>query len=109
MKRQALADKVMVLGVDGLDPRFARKLMDEGKMPNFAKLAARGAQRHDLVLLGSNPTVTPPQWTTLAVGCNPNVHSITQFFRHNPDRLLRRRGTEGNLRARKSSLYKSFG
>ena len=85
MKRQALADKVMVLGVDGLDPRFARKLMDEGKMPNFTKLAARGAQRHDLVLLGSNPTVTPPQWTTLAVGCNPNVHSITQFFRHNPE------------------------
>lgn len=85
MKRQALADKVMVLGVDGLDPRFARKLMDEGKMPNFVKLAARGAQRHDLVLLGSNPTVTPPQWTTLAVGCNPNVHSITQFFRHDPN------------------------
>ena len=87
MQRKALADKVMVLGVDGLDPRFARKLMDEGKMPNFAKLAARGAQRHDLVLLGSNPTVTPPQWTTLAVGCNPNVHSITQFFRHDPDDL----------------------
>mgnify|MGYP002508422030 CR=1 FL=1 len=51
MQRKALADKVMVLGVDGLDPRFARKLMDEGKMPNFAKLAARGAQRHDLVCL----------------------------------------------------------
>ena len=85
MQRKALADKVMVLGVDGLEPRFARRLMDEGKMPNFSKLAARGAQRHDLVLLGSNPTVTPPQWTTLAVGCNPDVHSITQFFRHDPD------------------------
>lgn len=85
MQRKALTDKVMVLGVDGLEPRFARKLMDEGKMPNFSKLAARGAQRHDLVLLGSNPTVTPPQWTTLAVGCNPNVHSITQFFRHDPN------------------------
>lgn len=85
MQRKALADKVMVLGVDGLDPRFSRRLMDEGKMPNFSKLAARGAQREDLVLLGSNPTVTPPQWTTLAVGCNPNVHSITQFFRHDPD------------------------
>lgn len=89
MQRKALADKVMVLGVDGLDPRFARKLMDEGKMPNFSKLAARGAQRHDLVLLGSNPTVTPPQWTTLAVGCNPNVHSITQFFRHDPNDFSR--------------------
>lgn len=85
MKRQALAEKVMVLGVDGLDPRFARKLVDAGKMPAFKELSERGAQRHDFVLLGSNPTVTPPQWTTLAVGCNPNVHSITQFFRHNPE------------------------
>lgn len=85
MQRKALADKVMVLGVDGLDPRFARKMVDAGKMPAFKELSERGAQRHDFVLLGSNPTVTPPQWTTLAVGCNPNVHSITQFFRHNPE------------------------
>ena len=85
MQRKALADKVMVLGVDGLDPRFAKKLVDEGKMPAFKTLIERGAQREDLVMLGSNPTVTPPQWTTLACGCNPNVHSITQFFRHNPN------------------------
>lgn len=85
MKREALSEKVMVLGVDGLDPRFTRKLIDAGKMPSFKKLTEQGAQRHDLVLLGSNPTVTPPQWTTLAVGCNPNVHGITQFFLHNSD------------------------
>ena len=50
MQRKALADKVMVLGVDGLDPRFARKLVDEGKMPAFKELSERGAQRHDFVL-----------------------------------------------------------
>ena len=83
--RKAMADKVLVLGVDGFEPRYAKKLMDAGKMPNLKKYVERGAQREDLVLLGSNPTVTPPQWTTLACGCNPNVHSITQFFRHNPD------------------------
>jgi len=85
MQRKALADKVMVLGVDGLDPRFAKYLMEQGKLPAFKALAEQGAQREDWVLLGSNPTVTPPQWTTLAVGCNPDVHSITQFYRHNPD------------------------
>ena len=83
--RKAMADKILVLGVDGFEPRYAKKLMDAGKMPNLKKYVERGAQREDLVLLGSNPTVTPPQWTTLACGCNPNVHSITQFFRHNPD------------------------
>ena len=81
----ALTEKVLVLGVDGLDPRYAKRLMDEGKMPNLKQYVERGACREDLVLLGSQPTVTPPQWTTLATGCHPNVHSITQFSRHDPD------------------------
>ena len=46
-KNKVLSDKIMVLGVDGLDPRLTRKYIDEGKMPNFKKLAELGAQRHD--------------------------------------------------------------
>lgn len=84
MKRQAYADKIMVLGVDGLDPRLSRKYIDEGKMPNLKKIVEMGAQRPDLVLLGSQPTVTPPQWTTLATGANPVVHGICQFNRTVP-------------------------
>ena len=84
MERKASAEKIMVLGVDGLDPRLTRKYVDEGKLPNFKKLIERGCQRHDLVMLGSQPTVTPPQWTTLATGCNPCVHGITQFSRTIP-------------------------
>lgn len=81
MKRPSFADKIMVLGVDGLDPRLTRKYINEGKMPSVKKIAEMGAQRHDLVMLGSQPTVTPPQWTTLATGANPVVHGITQFNR----------------------------
>ena len=87
MKRKASAEKIMVLGVDGLDPRLTRKYIDEGKLPNFKKLIERGCQRHDLVMLGSQPTVTPPQWTTLATGCNPCVHGITQFSRTIPGKI----------------------
>ena len=86
-KNKVLSDKIMVLGVDGLDPRLTRKYIDEGKMPNFKKLAELGAQRHDLVMLGSQPTVTPPQWTTLACGANPCVHGITQFSRTIPGKI----------------------
>ena len=74
MKREVISDKIMVLGVDGLDPRLSRKYIKEGKMPNLQKIVEQGAQREDLVLLGSQPTVTPPQWTTLATGANPVVH-----------------------------------
>ena len=63
MKRQALSEKILCLGVDGLDPRLTRKYVDEGKMPHVAELIRRGACREDLVLLGGHPTVTPPMWT----------------------------------------------
>ena len=82
MERKARADKILLLGVDGLDPRLTRKYVDMGLMPNVKQYIERGAQRHDLVLLGGHPTVTPPMWTTLATGCYANVHGITGFFRN---------------------------
>lgn len=87
MERKAYADKIMILGVDGMDPRLTRKYIDEGKMPSVKAIVERGCQRHDLVMLGSQPTVTPPQWTTLATGANPVVHGITQFSRIIPGLL----------------------
>ena len=81
MNQEVLSKKLMVLGVDGMDPRLSRKYVDEGKMPNLKKIIERGAQRDDLVLLGAQPTVTPPQWTTLATGAYPSTHGITQFSR----------------------------
>ena len=81
MRKGAYTEKVFVLGVDGLDPRYSVKRLREGKMPNLQKYIDRGACREDLVLLGGHPTVTPPMWTTLACGCNSNVHGITAFNR----------------------------
>ena len=90
MQREIISDKIMVVGVDGLDPRLSRHYIDAGKMPNLQKIVERGAQRKDLVLLGSQPTVTPPQWTTLATGANPVVHGICQFDRTIPGRINQR-------------------
>lgn len=81
MERKARADKILLLGVDGLDPRLTRKYVDKGLMPNVKKYIEAGAQRHDLIMLGGHPTVTPPMWTTLATGCYANVHGITGFSR----------------------------
>ncbi len=79
--------KVMVLGVDGLDPRLTRKFVNQGHLPNIAQYIERGACREDLVLLGANPTVTPPQWTTLATGAYPMTHGITEFFGQHPTKI----------------------
>ena len=87
-ERQRRVNKgIMVLGVDGMDPRYTRYMVDQGKMPYMAEYIKRGACREDLVLLGGHPTITPPMWTTLATGCYANVHGITGFYRQHPEDL----------------------
>lgn len=85
MKRQAINDKVIVLGIDGMDPRLTKKYLDQGLLPNVAKLLEQGSAREDLMLLGAVPTVTPPMWTTLATGAYPMTHGITAFYRAVPE------------------------
>jgi len=85
IRKEALAQKVLILGIDGMDPRYSKKLLNEGKMPNLKKYIEKGSCREDLVLLGGHPTVTPPMWTTLATGCYANVHGITAFYRQGSD------------------------
>ena len=87
MKKETMSKKVLVLGIDGMDPALTKFHLDEGIMPNLATLLKRGAAREDLVMLGSHPTITPPMWTTLATGCHPYVHGITDFWRQNPEKL----------------------
>ena len=81
MERKAMTNKLLMLGMDGMDPRFTMRMLREGKMPNTQKVLERGAASEDLVMLGGHPTITPPMWTTLACGCYANVHGIVQFSR----------------------------
>lgn len=83
----AKADKIFVLGLDGMDPRFTKYMVEKGKMPSVKKLLERGAAREDLAMLGGNPTITPPMWATLATGANPATHGITCFWNQHPDKL----------------------
>ena len=79
LRNKALTEKVLLLGIDGMDPRFTRRLVNEGKLPNVKKLMDLGACRDDLMLLGANPTITPPMWATLATGAYPMTHTIQDF------------------------------
>ncbi len=82
MEREQINSKILILGVDGMDPRATEYFLTQGKMPNVQKLLDRGAANEHLEMLGGHPTGTPPMWTTLATGCYANVHGITCF--HNP-------------------------
>ena len=82
-----LTDKVLLLGVDGLDPKLTSKFLKEGKLPNIQKFVDAGAQRENLQLICTPPTITPPLWTTLATGALPVTHGITCFWRQDPVHL----------------------
>ena len=87
MTREAKTNKILVLGVDGMDPSLTKKFMDEGKLPNIKKYVEKGACREDLVMLGAMPTITPPLWATLATGAYPETHGITCFWRQSKESL----------------------
>lgn len=69
--------RVVVLGLDGLDYGVTTKLLAEGKLPNLAKLQARGCFR----ALGSTlPPISPVAWSTFQTGTNPGKHNIFDFL-----------------------------
>ncbi len=76
---------VFVLGVDGMDPGILQRLMDEGKMPNFARLARDGSFQP---LATSNPPQSPVAWSTFVTGLDPGGHGIFDFVHRDPKSYL---------------------
>jgi predicted AlkP superfamily phosphohydrolase/phosphomutase len=75
------AKKVIILGVDGLDPDLLTKFMGGGKMPNFARLAQQGSFRR---LTTSIPPQSPVAWSNLITGMNAGGHGIFDFIHRDP-------------------------
>ena len=76
------AKRVMMVGIDGMDPLYTRKLLAEGKLPNIQKFLDRGTTTKDMGMMGVLPAYTPPSWCTLATGAWPGTHGITDFWNH---------------------------
>jgi tetratricopeptide (TPR) repeat protein len=68
--------RVIVLGLDGMDPETVDLLMSEGKLPHFARLRQEGAYGK---LESSKPMLSPILWTTIATGKPPDQHGIGHF------------------------------
>jgi predicted AlkP superfamily phosphohydrolase/phosphomutase len=77
----AASRKLIILGVDGLDPDLLTKFMAEGKMPNFARLAEQGSFRR---LTTSIPPQSPVAWSNLITGLNAGGHGIFDFIHRDP-------------------------
>lgn len=74
-------NRVLVLGLDGVDPDVIDLLVSEGKLPHFARLEKEGAAGR---LLSEKPLLSPVIWTTIATGKTPDRHGIGGFTAVNP-------------------------
>ena len=73
--------QVIMLGFDGLDPKLCQRLLDEGRLPNFARLAARGSF---LPLRTSTPPHSPVAWSSIITGADPGEHGIFDWIHREP-------------------------
>ncbi len=81
-KGYGAANKVIMLGIDGMDPLYTKRLLSEGKLPNIKKFIEQGTTTKDMGMMGILPAYTPPSWCTLATGAWPGTHGITDFWQH---------------------------
>jgi predicted AlkP superfamily phosphohydrolase/phosphomutase len=79
--KKARARRVVILGLDGMDPGLLTKFMLDGRMPNFQKLAERGVFRP---LDTSVPSMSPVAWSTFATGVDASQHCIYDFLTRDP-------------------------
>jgi len=79
--KNAMAKKVVILGLDGMDPGLTTKFMREGRLPNFQKLAEHGVFRP---LDTSLPSMSPVAWSTFATGVDASRHCIYDFLTRDP-------------------------
>ena len=77
--------KVIVIGLDGLEPKIVEPLLAEGELPNLAKLRSQGGYGR---LQTTFPAQTPVAWSTFTTGTNPGGHGIFDFLSRDPKTYL---------------------
>lgn len=77
---KAKARRVVILGLDGLDPDLVDELLEEDALPNLARLRDVGSYRR----LGTTwPPLSPVAWSSFSTGTNPGKHNIFDFISRN--------------------------
>jgi predicted AlkP superfamily phosphohydrolase/phosphomutase len=83
---RALGKKVIVIGVDGMDPRLCQHMLDAGQLPNLARLRAAGG----FSPLGTSiPPQSPVAWANFINGAGPGSHGIFDFIHRDPHHQCR--------------------
>ncbi len=69
--------RLIVVGLDGQDPGLTDRFMEEGRLPNFKRLAEEGCYHR---LRSTYPSISPVAWSSFATGVHPAKHNIFDFL-----------------------------
>jgi predicted AlkP superfamily phosphohydrolase/phosphomutase len=77
ISKHARTKRVVIVGLDGLEPTLVERYMAEGLLPNMAKLQQEGS----FARLGTTlPALSPVAWSSFQTGVNPGAHNIFDFL-----------------------------
>jgi len=77
VEEDAVAPRILFIGVDGLDWERVQRLADDGRLPNIAGLIEEGSSG---VLHSLYPYLSPSVWTSIATGKSEDKHGIAGFL-----------------------------
>jgi predicted AlkP superfamily phosphohydrolase/phosphomutase len=72
--------RLVILGFDGVDPRWLETYAREGKLPVLKRLMEANDGKSYHTLASTNPPQSPVAWTTFATGTLPGEHGIFDFI-----------------------------
>ena len=70
-------ERVIIIGLDGGTLNLMKPWMNEGKLPNFAKIKKKGICGK---LRSTTPCYSAPAWVSISTGVQPGKHGIYDFF-----------------------------
>jgi predicted AlkP superfamily phosphohydrolase/phosphomutase len=79
---RSLGTKVIVIGIDGMDPRLCASMMKAGLLPNLQKMARAGGFGP---LATSIPPQSPVAWASFINGAGPGSHGLFDFIHRHPE------------------------
>ncbi len=77
--------KLLVLGLDGMDPHLTTVWMKQGKLPTFRRLWNEG---DFCPLRTSIPPQSPVAWSNFITGTNPGGHAIFDFIHRDKENYI---------------------
>jgi predicted AlkP superfamily phosphohydrolase/phosphomutase len=83
--RKSHINRLVIIGLDGMEPSLAEKFMSAGKLPNLSRIKKEGSYAR---LKTTIPSISPVAWSSFMTGCHPGKHNIFDFLNRDPKTYL---------------------